>query len=192
MSGQAEKFLTVLIQRYRQHPALLGYDVWNENAYPGGSPGRMLCYCDATQGKFREWLKAKYGTLENLGRSWNRYSFAAWNQVHPPRDFSGYAESLDWLEFRIDDAFRLLRWRVQLFRRLDPGHKVTAHGIAGTLDSLPSSACDVAFSELVDVWGFTWWLRAKGASRGSNSTRRPARAGARGKPFGTPKHRPVL
>ena len=37
----AEQFLTALVEHYRHHPALLGYDLWNENTYPGGSPHAM-------------------------------------------------------------------------------------------------------------------------------------------------------
>lgn len=182
---RAEEFLTTLVKRYRHHPALLGYDVWNENTYPGGSPGRLICYCPATQKKFREWLKSKYRSLDALERAWGRYSYAAWEQVHPPRDFSGYAESLDWLEFRVDDAFRLLRWRTELIRRLDPGHRVIAHGVAGTLDSLPSAACDEWRSAaLVDVWGFTWVASRKGSEPWKQFHAVDlVRAGARGKPF---------
>ena len=80
---------------------------------------RMLCYCDATQKKFREWLKAKYGTLENLGKAGTATATPSWDNVHPPRNFGGYPESLDWLEFRIDNQFRLYKWRVDLVRKLD-------------------------------------------------------------------------
>lgn len=34
-------FLTALVEHYRSHPALLGYDLWNENTYNGGSPNRI-------------------------------------------------------------------------------------------------------------------------------------------------------
>ena len=181
----AETFLTELVRRYRNHPALLGYDVWNENSFPGGSPGRMFCFCEATQKEFRAWLRKKYQSVENLGRAWGRFSYASWDQVHPPRDFSGYAEGLDWLEFRIDDAFRLLRWRVDLIRRLDPNHLIAAHGVAGTLDSLPSSTCDEWRSAAqVDVWGFTWVASRKGSEPWKQFHAVDlVRAGARGKPF---------
>ncbi len=182
---RAEKFLTALVERYRGHAAILGYDLWNENSYPGGSPGRMYCYCPATQRKFRDWLKTKYNTLDALGRAWGRYSYASWDNVHPPRNFSGYAESLDWLEFRIDNAFRLLRWRSELFRRLDPDNKITAHGVAGTLESLPSSTHhEWRSAELVDTWGFTWVATRKGAEPWKQFHAVDlVRAGARGKPF---------
>ena len=116
----AEEFLTALVEHYRHHPALLGYDLWNENSYFGGSPHAMYCYCDATKRKLREWLRAQHGSLEQLGKAWFRYSYQTWDDVEPPHSFSGYPESLDWLQFRIDNAFDLFDWRVKLFRKLDP------------------------------------------------------------------------
>src|ERR1039458_4356548 len=38
----AERFLTALIERYRNHPALLGYDLWNENTYDGDRKSTRL------------------------------------------------------------------------------------------------------------------------------------------------------
>ena len=67
------------------------------------------CYCPGTEAKFREWLKAKYGTMEALGRAWHRYSYGKWESVHAPHGTGGYPDSLDWLAFRRDDAMRLLR-----------------------------------------------------------------------------------
>jgi beta-galactosidase len=166
--GQAEKFLTALVERYRDNPAVLGYDVWNEG-------GVQECYCPASQAKFREWLKAKYGTIEALGRAWRRYSLGDWESVHPPHGSIGYPDSLDWLAFCRDDAIRLLRWRTELIRRLDKRNKITAHG-TGALTEIEWRT--VAH---VDSYGYTWvasrhgndpWMQfqavdlVRGASRG--------------------------
>ncbi len=165
---QAGKFLTALVQRYRDNPATLGYDLWNE-----GDP--QECFCPATQAKFREWLKAKYGTLEALGRAWHRYSLADWEYVHPPHGNTGYADSLDWLAFRRDDAIRLLRWRIDLIRGLDKKNKITAHGTGQLTEIEWRTTADV------DTYGYTWvasrhtnepWMQfqavdiVRGASRG--------------------------
>ena len=180
-----ERFLTALVERYKNHPALLGYDIWNENTYPGGNPRKMNCYCEGTKHRLREWLRTRYGSLDVLGKAWGRYSFETWEDVEPPESLNGYAESLDWLEFRIDDAFRLLQWRVDLFRRLDPHHLICAHGVAGTLESLPSSAHnDWRSAAMVDVWGLTWVASRKGnAPWLQYQAMDLTRAGARGKPF---------
>jgi len=123
----------------------------------------MYCYCDATRRKLREWLRGRYGTMEKTARVWNRYSYSSWDDVEPPYNFSGYPDSLDWLQFRIDDAFELLHWRAELFRKYDDQHLVVAHGVAGALESLPSSAHNEwrSASE-VDTWGFTFVASRKG------------------------------
>jgi beta-galactosidase len=166
--GQAEKFLTALVERYRDSPATMGYDVWNEG-------GVQECYCPATQAKFREWLKAKYGTIEALGRAWHRYSLGDWESVHPPHGSIGYPDSLDWLAFCRDDAIRLLRWRTELIRRLDKRNKITAHGTGALTEIEWRTVADV------DSYGYTWvasrhgndpWMQfqavdlVRGASRG--------------------------
>jgi beta-galactosidase len=181
----AEKFLTALVEHYRNHPALLGYDLWNENTYNGGNPRKMYCYCDATKRKLREWLKGHYGSVEQTARAWHRYSYSSWDDVEPPSDFAGYADSLDWLQFRIDDAFELFRWRTELFRKHDSNHLVIAHGVAGTLESLPSSAHDEWRSaKEVDVWGFTFVASRKGDEPWKQFQAVDlVRAGSRGKPF---------
>jgi beta-galactosidase len=181
----AERFLTALIERYRSHPALLGYDLWNENSYDGGGARKMNCYCDGTRRRLHQWLLLRYGSLAKLGKAWGRYSYETWEDVEPPESLGGYSEGLDWLQFRIDDAFRLLEWRVKLFRRLDPHHLICAHGVAGTLESLPSSAHNEWRSAaMMDVWGLTWvasrhgnapWLQYQALDL--------VRGGARGKPF---------
>ena len=159
----AENFLIALIERYREHPALLGYDLWNENTSFGGIPSRMYCYCDATKRKFREWLRARYGSLEQTGKVWHRYSYESWDDLQPPPSFNGYAEGLDWLQFRIDDAHDLFDWRVRLFRKLDPRHQITAHGVAGTLEDLPSASHNEWRSAAeVDIYGLTWVASQEG------------------------------
>jgi beta-galactosidase len=169
--SQAEKFLTALVERYRNSPAMLGYDVWNEGAV-------QECFCPSTQAKFREWLKAKYGTIDALGRAWHRYSLGDWDSVHPPHSANGYPDSLDWLAFRRDDAMRLLRWRTELIRRLDKRNKITAHGTGVLTEIEWRTAAEV------DAYGYTWV-----ASRHANNPWMQfqvvdlVRGAARGKPF---------
>lgn len=169
--AQAEKFLTALVERYRDQPAVLGYDVWNEGSVPE-------CTCAASQARFREWLQAKYGTIELLGRAWHRYSLGDWESVHPPRGNTGYPDALDWLAFCRDNALRLLRWRTELIRRLDPHARITAHGTGALSEVEWRTAADV------DTYGYTWV-----ASRHTNAPWMQfravdwTRAASRGKPF---------
>lgn len=176
----AETFLRGLATRYKDHPGLGGYDIWNEcNMSPN------VCFCEGTQAKFRDWLRAKYGDLRTLGRAWGRYSFAAWEDVTPPRAHGPYPDTLDWLEFRLDNAHALMRWRRDVIRSVDAACAITAHGLAATFTIMPGSAADDwrAAAE-VESYGVTW-----GSSRHGDAPWQQMqaldliRAASRGKPF---------
>lgn len=181
---EMEKFQTAFILRYRDHPSMLGYDLWNEG-------GMGHCYCEATQAKFREWLKVKYGTLEALGKAWGRYSFGTWENVSPPLDGGsgggrmsggggGWADAMDWEEFRLAKKEQLFQRRVDLFRSLDKKNLITAHkgGSADlNIDEWRTAAA-------VDIWGVTWVASRHGDAPWMQfQTMDIVRAHARQKPF---------
>src|SRR5206468_3833997 len=85
---------------------------------------------------------AKGQALRALGEAWYRNSCASWEDVEAPRSLAPYPDVLDWLQFRIDNAYRLMRWRVETIRRVDPDHPITAHGVAQTLTDHGPSAND--------------------------------------------------
>ena len=49
--------------------------------------------CELCQSAFREWLKEKYGTLEELNQAWwGRFwshVYTDWEQIHSPRALTG-------------------------------------------------------------------------------------------------------
>ncbi len=146
----AETFLRKLAERYKNHPGLGGYDIWNEcNQAP--------CYCPATTAKFHEWLKEKYGDLKTLGEAWRRYSYAEWADVLPPRQEGAYPDVLDWRQFCVDNAYLQMRWRFEVIRSVDPAHPIVAHGVAGSFSWMAQQAADDwrAAAE-VEGYGCTW------------------------------------
>lgn len=182
----AQNFLETLVNRYKEHPGLGYYDIWNElnlvsSAYPA-------CYCPGTLGKFREWLQSKYGDVGTLGQAWRRHSFTEWEDVLPPEVLGPYPDSIDSSQFRFDNAYRLLRWRVETVRRLDPNHPVTGHGVEGAALHRRLKAADDPWraAALLDGYGYT------GGGANGRADEWPgrrwsfgdlARAGADGKPF---------
>jgi beta-galactosidase len=176
----AGRFLRELAKRYRNHPALLGYDVWNECSVP-----HNLCYCPDTAQAFRNWLREKYGSLKELGLAWCRYSFTDWEQVIPPSQLQPYPECFDWLDFRKENAYLQLHWRIQTLRDTDPDSLICAHGMALSLENMAAGASDdwLAARE-VDIYGLTFIQSRKGAEPWKQFQALDlTRAGARGKPF---------
>lgn len=176
----ADNFLRALVTRYRDHPGLGGYDIWNEC-----NTGPDTCYCPATAEKFRLWLKQKYADVRELGKAWHRPSFADWSNVTPSRQLGPYPDSMDWLQFRIDNAYRLMRWRGDLIKSLDKNHPVVAHGVAASLTAMaPRVADDWRAASEASAYGYTW-----GSSRHGDESWKQVhaidlvRSASRGKPF---------
>ncbi len=103
----------------------------------------------------------------------------------PPRQLGPYPDSFDWLQFRIDNAYELMRWRVETIRAIDPDCAITAHGIAASLHGLaPIVADDWRAAAEVESYGLTW-----GSSRHGDEPWKQShaidlvRAASRGKPF---------
>jgi beta-galactosidase len=203
--ARAEAFLKALAAHYKDSPALYGYDLWNEgntsggagtyfqvassahipNEHRGTSVGRIYCYCPSSIEEFRKWLRARYGSLEELSRAWRRYGFVEWSDVEPSRTGGPYPDWLDWLEFKEDRAHELLRWRRDVIRSVDPQHKITMHGLARSLEFLPStSANDWRAAAEVDSYGFTWVSARQGDEPWKQFHAVDlVRGAARGKPF---------
>ncbi len=202
---RAGAFLKAMATRYKDHPAMYGYDLWNEgntnggagvyfqtassayipNEHRGTGVGRMYCYCPASIAEFRKWLMNKYGSLEAVAKAWRRYSFSDWKDVEPSRTGGPYPDWLDWVEFREDRAHELLRWRKEVIRSVDAKSKITMHGLAYSIELLPTaSANDWRAAAEVDSYGFTWVNARKGNEPWKQyHAVDMIRAASRGKPF---------
>ncbi len=154
----AGAFLTALATRYKGHPALLGYDVWNEVNYAAD-----VDYSDPAKTAYRDWLKRKYGDLETLAQAWHRYSYAEWEDIEPPAEIAAYPEGLDWIDFRRDNFYGQMQWRIDTIRAVDRDCLIAAHGIAGAIPNMAANGCDdwLAASK-VEIYGMTWVPARKG------------------------------
>lgn len=145
-------FLKALASRYKGHPALLGYDVWNEANY-----GANVDYSDYMKADYRLWLKAKYGTLDTLAEAWYRYSYAEWDDIEPPHQIAAYPENLDWLEFKKHNYYDQMQFKIDTIRSIDSDCMIAAHGVGSAIPLMASNGCDdwLAASK-VELYGLTW------------------------------------
>lgn len=174
----AGAFLTALATHYKGHPGLLGYDVWNEVNY---SPA--VDYSAWMKADFREWLKAKYGDLETLGRNWYRFSYAEWDDIEPPHEVAAYPENLDWLAFKRENYYGQMQWRIDTIRAIDQDCLIAAHGVGGAIPNMASGGSDdwLAASK-VELYGLTWVPSRRGFAPWQNFFGPDiTRAAARGK-----------
>ena len=115
-----------LAERFGKHPAVMLWHISNEF---GGE-----CHCPLCQAKFREWLKEKYGTIENLNKRWcttfwsHRYN--SFDQIESPStkgENELHALKLDWKRFVTDQTIDFIKNEVDAIREGGSELPVTAN-----------------------------------------------------------------
>ena len=131
----AQQLVRRLAERYHDHPALLLWHVSNEYG--------PTCYCDGCAARFRTWLQARYGSLDELNRRWVTpfwsHSFSAWEQIEPPSqlgDRSMQGLLLDYQRFMSEMNLEGYREEAAILREITPGVPVLTnfHGLVKHLD----------------------------------------------------------
>ncbi|WP_143462544.1 beta-galactosidase [Levilactobacillus enshiensis] len=119
-----------LAERYGHRKSLILWHISNEF---GGS-----CYCDLCQAAFRDWLKAKYHTLDNLNRAyWAKFwshTYTSWDQVHSPSplgDQTLLGLNLDWKRFVTDRTIDFYEAEIKPLRELTPNIPITTNFMGG-------------------------------------------------------------
>ncbi|MFG2515644.1 beta-galactosidase [Streptomyces sp. NPDC048584] len=125
----ALRLVRELATRYAGHPALVAWHVNNElgchNVYD---------YSDDAARAFRDWLRARYSTVDALNSAWGtafwsqRYS--DWEQILPPRLAASHpnpTQQLDFKRFSSDALKDHLRAEREILRELTPDIPVTTN-----------------------------------------------------------------
>jgi beta-galactosidase len=123
---------------YHNHPALLGWQIDNE----------LNCevdvfYSPTDQVAFREWLRQKYGSLDQLNEAWGavfwNITYTDWEQVTlagpTPSDGPNPHQALDEKRFFSDSAIFFAKLQAEAIRKHDKTHFITTNGIFGHLDN---------------------------------------------------------
>ena len=117
---------TKLAERYGHHPAVIGWHLSNEY---GGQ-----CHCPLCQAKFREWLKQKYGTIENLNKQWWNtfwsHTYTDWSDIESPSSIGEngvHALYLDWMRFSSENALDFCKAERDTVKAITPDLPVTAN-----------------------------------------------------------------
>ena len=109
----------MLAKRYGGHPGVVLWHIGNE--FSGD------CYCPLCKNAFREWLKKKYGTVEELNRRWWTsfwsHTYSSFDQVDPPSplgETSIPSMQVDWRRFSTDQCASFIRNERKALRQYAP------------------------------------------------------------------------
>ncbi|MGB9906053.1 MAG: beta-galactosidase [Candidatus Saccharicenans sp.] len=170
-------FFTAAARAVKDKPAFYGWDLWSEPHIINWSEVYHLgdlryvqfCYCPSTQARFREWLKKKYGTIDQLNQAWHR-TYRHWEEVEPPRfgTILTYTDYVDWQEFISDKLAEDLALKAQAIKKVLPQSVVTSHSAIPGLFSRPSwdgTPDDRKMNDSVDYYGVSIYPKHAGAVR---------------------------
>jgi len=149
--------------RYGNHPAVEAWQIDNEI----GWANTTRCYCEKCEHRFREWLKAKYGTIENLNQT---YGTVFWSQIYNsfdeviiPRAGACYdtdhnvqgqnpALLLDFYRFSSDSAIRFMKETAEAIRKHSKKPITT-----NLLDSNINSGTGIDYFKMSETLDFVTW-----------------------------------
>ena len=107
-----------MCEAFSGHPAIVGWQIDHEiAAYDGG------CFCPLCKAKFKEYLKIKYKTIENLNKTWGarRWSldYLSFDDVIPPRYDTWNHPSLliEWERFQSDNISEYVDEQAQIIKK---------------------------------------------------------------------------
>jgi beta-galactosidase len=110
---------TLLAERYGNHPAL---GVWHISNEYGGE-----CHCPLCQERFRDFLKKKYGTPENLNNAWWTafwsHTYSDWAEIESPSPIgenSLHGLNLDWKRFTTEQFVDFYLHETDPLKKLTP------------------------------------------------------------------------
>ena len=112
---KTEKINRLLSERLGSHPGVILWHVSNEY---GGE-----CHCPLCQEAFRNWLREKYKTIENLNDRWCTtfwsHTYQSFDQIESPSSIGEtqlHALNLDWKRFVTHQTADFLHHEIQAIR----------------------------------------------------------------------------
>ncbi len=117
---------TKMAERYSKHPGVIAWHVSNEY---GGE-----CHCNLCQEAFRNWLKEKYKTLDNLNDAWWTafwsHTYTDWSQIESPAPHGEdliHGLNLDWKRFVTYQTVDFFRNEIKPLKDINPKLPVTTN-----------------------------------------------------------------
>ncbi|BDZ41797.1 hypothetical protein GCM10025865_10960 [Paraoerskovia sediminicola] len=140
----AERVLRKIVERYRDHPAVVGWQVDNE-------PGLHLLHNHGIFQRFVDHLRAEYGDVETLNREWGlvywSHRLSTWADLWTPDGNAQPQYDLAWRRFQAGLTTEMIAWQADAVRALARDDQAVTTCIAYDRPALE----DVELSRALDV-----------------------------------------
>jgi len=134
----SEQITRAMAEHFTNTPNVIGWQTDNEF---GGTD----CRCEKCLSSFQDWLRRKYGTLDELNRAWGTHFWGlrvqSWDEITIPDSrignwaISNPSACLDWQRYTSWLNVRFQADQVNILREICPGHFIT-HNFMGLYSGL--------------------------------------------------------
>jgi len=135
----SERITRAMAEHFAATPNVIGWQIDNEF-------GGEECHCGSCLAEFQDWLRTKYGTLDELNRAWGNHfwglKFTTWGEITIPDCATDRAwimgnpsACLDWKRFITWQQARFQADQATIIRAICPKDFVT-HNFMGLFPSL--------------------------------------------------------
>ncbi len=128
-----------MARAFAETPGVIGWQIDNELTL--GSSQR--CYCNFCQAGFQGWLRSKYGSLDNLNKSWGTVfwsqTYTDFAQIPVPLPSGGDPNpglALDYDRYQSYANVSFQEEQLVMLRKVCPRHFVTANNVGLPLDTI--------------------------------------------------------
>lgn len=130
---ECERIVTVIVERYGEHPAITGWQIDNEY----GCHDTVRSYSPDALIAFRIWLRERYETITKLNEAWGNVfwsqEYSSFDSIDLPKLTTtepNPAHVLDFYRFSSDQVLSFHGLQADIVRRLSPGRDVY-HNVMG-------------------------------------------------------------
>ncbi len=142
----SERISRAMAEHFKDAPNVIGWQTDNEFGGP-------VCFCETCRADFQDWVRTKYGTLDELNQRWGTHfwgqKYMAWGEIQIPSiTFMGHRLAgddhlsthnpslcLDWQRYFSHQNVRFQRDQVRILRATCPNHFIT-HNLMGLFSDL--------------------------------------------------------
>ncbi len=153
------KIVTKMVDHYKDNDNIIGWQIDNEFGHEGSDK----CYCNNCQTAFQDWLKNKYGSLEELNQRWGTVfwsqSYTDWKQIPLPLEiWTEHNPSLllDFYRFSSDSIVNYQKLQIDIIKERVKDQFIT-HNLIFTGHALDlqkqANDLDLVSFDNYPVWG---------------------------------------
>lgn len=157
-----DNYFKIAINTLKDHPALYGWDVFNEAHFRSDDP--------FTTEKYQQWLKKKYKNIETLNYLWYR-RYSAFSQIKPNKRRTAYSiwssllPATDYEKFRSENLTDICQFLMDTAKKYDKRTPIIIDGTSSmimnsTLLNRNNDEFETAY--IPDIYGATFYPKSWG------------------------------